>query len=78
MDEALLLYAKGEIARYVAARPGCADTVEGVHQWWISWPGAAAVAVTLAALQQLQCDGVVQGLRVGDRELWRRPRAGAA
>lgn len=75
MDDALLQFAKNEITRYVLARPASADTLEGIHQWWIQWPGAAeSMALTLAALEQLEGDGLMQSMRVANRDIWRRRR----
>lgn len=73
--EDLLRFVKDEIAHYVDARPESADTLEGIHQWWIQWPGAAeSMSVTLAALEQLERDGLMQGVRLGNRDIWRRRR----
>lgn len=73
--EHLLRFAKDAIARYVEVRPDSADTLEGIHHWWIQWPGAAEpMALTLAALQQLERDGLMQAIRVGNRDIWRRRR----
>ena len=78
MDD-LLRFAQNEISQYVDARPDSADTLEGIHQWWIQWPGTAeSMAVTLAALEQLERDGLMQGVRVGNRAIWRRRRPDVA
>jgi hypothetical protein len=78
MDD-LLRFARNEIAHYVDARPDSADTLEGIHQWWIQWPGnAESMAVTLAALEQLERDGLMQGVRVGNRAIWRKRRPDTA
>jgi hypothetical protein len=77
--EDLLRFAKDAIVHYVEARPESADTLEGIHHWWIQWPGAAeSMAVTLAALEQLERDGLMQGIRVGNRDIWRRRRPDTA
>jgi hypothetical protein len=41
MEEELILFAMGEIRNYLKARPDSADTLEGIHSWWIRWPDIA-------------------------------------
>jgi hypothetical protein len=68
-------FAINAIINHVNARPASADTVEGIHLGWIQWPGTPEpVAVTSAALEQLERDGFMQRVMVGNRELWRRHR----
>ncbi|MFB9992093.1 hypothetical protein ACFFLM_08990, partial [Deinococcus oregonensis] len=75
MDEDLIRFASNEIINHVNANPESADTVQGIHQWWIQWPNAAALpTVTRAALEQLELEGFLQRLVVGGREVWRRRR----
>lgn len=75
MDEKLILAAADEIRNYLAARPDSADTVEGIHQWWIRWPGfPEPIIVTQAALEMLQEAGIVECVQYGNRMLWRRAR----
>lgn len=75
MEEDLIRFASDEITNYVHARPESADTVEGIHLGWIQWPGTPEqVAVTLAALEQLEMDGFMHRVGVANRELWRRRR----
>jgi hypothetical protein len=75
MDETSTSAVLTAIRSYLAARPESADTLEGIHQWWINWPGLPeSMAVTAAALDQLEAAGVVERLQVGNRELWRRRR----
>lgn len=76
MDNDFLNFAKKQIAEYVSARPDSADTVEGIHQWWIKWPGTAeSMAITQAALEQLEQAGIMQRVRVHSREIWRLRRS---
>ena len=75
MDEKLLEFAVAAIHTHLQAHPASADTVEGVHQWWIRWPGLPeSIDVTIAALEQLEQSGFLERLRAGNREIWRRPR----
>ncbi|WP_035059809.1 hypothetical protein [Andreprevotia chitinilytica] len=63
------------IQRYLANRPDAADTLEGIHMWWVDWPRSPeCMSVTLAALEQLEADGFVERVRIAGNELWRRPR----
>ncbi|WP_222846709.1 hypothetical protein [Chitinolyticbacter meiyuanensis] len=72
MDDALIDYVAQAICRYLQQRPASADTLEGVHAWWIEWPDLPeAPAVTLAALERLEQQGVVERRHIGNRELWR-------
>lgn len=62
------------IVAFLAAHPQAADTVEGIHQFWISYPGevSLSVAVTLEALEQLEADGQLERVTLGQRTVWRR------
>ncbi|GAA5784792.1 hypothetical protein GCM10007860_17180 [Chitiniphilus shinanonensis] len=65
------------IRDYLRTRPDSADTVEGIHEWWIRWPGEPEpLAVTREALERLQAAGEVERRLIGKRELWRARRAG--
>ncbi|UQN05576.1 hypothetical protein [Deinococcus sp. QL22] len=75
MEEDLVRFASNEIINYVNAQPESADTVEDIHQWWIQWPGTPEpVAITLAALGQLERDGFMQMVPIANRNTWRRRR----
>ena len=66
-------FAVQAILAYLQQRPDAADTLEGIHHWWISWPGPEeSPAVTLAALEQLESRGMVTRVLLGQRSLWRR------
>lgn len=74
-DEQLIVYAAAEITAWLAARPNSADTVEGIHRWWVHWPGPVeAIAVTDAALHRLEAAALVEQVQIGSRLLWRRRR----
>jgi hypothetical protein len=76
MGADLVQFAVNAIEAYLEAHPDSADTVEGVHQWWIQWPDIAeSITVTAAALLQLQQAHRIDCRRIGNREIWRLPRA---
>lgn len=76
MDEQLVVFAENAIRVYLAERPDSADTVEGIHRWWILWPGLPeSPVVTQIALERLETAGEVEPVDVGNQVLWRRPRS---
>ena len=75
MDDKSLLATAIAIQNYLSSRPDAADTVEGIHQWWIQWPGIPEpIAVTMAALEHLETIGFLERLQTGNRQFWRRRR----
>lgn len=73
MDDQLTAFAENAIREYLRERPGSADTLEGVHRWWIRWPGMPeSPVVTEIALERLEASGEVERFRIGDRIVWRR------
>ncbi|TJZ75495.1 hypothetical protein [Chitiniphilus eburneus] len=77
MDELLIETAMKAIRDYLRTRPDAADTVEGIHEWWITWPGEAEpLTITRAALERLEAGGELERRRIGKRELWRARREG--
>jgi len=71
LDE--IVYAKESIRRYLETRPNSADTLEGIHQWWINWPSyPPRIEVTLVALEQLQLEGFVESIKIGNQLIWRK------
>ncbi|MFD0726567.1 hypothetical protein [Lysobacter brunescens] len=79
MDRGLIEFAKDAIRRFLERRPEAADTLEGIHHWWIDWPGhAESQVVTEVALEQLHAEGLIEPLRIGNNVLWRRRREDAA
>jgi len=63
------------IARYLAAYPVAADTVDGVQQWWLRPSGVEATRdVTEAALRLLEIEQRVECLSRAGREIWRARR----
>ncbi len=66
-------YAISAIRRFLNERPNSADTLEGIHRWWIRWPALEESSlITLQALEQLENLGEVHQLRLGTSILWRR------
>ncbi len=75
MDRHLVEFAEAAIRAFLAERPDSADTVDGIHRWWIRWPGPAeSQVVTGIALERLESMGEVERFRIGDSILWRRRR----
>ncbi len=76
MDEQLVEFAENAIRDYLVLRPESADTIEGVHRWWIRWPGLAeSPVVTQIALERLVASGEIESFRIGNQLVWRRPRS---
>ncbi len=76
MDEQLVVFAENAIRVYLGERPDSADTAEGIHRWWILWPGLPeSPVVTQIALERLESSGEMESFIVGYQMLWRRPRS---
>ena len=74
MDNKLISTAVEAIRAYLTARPSAADTVEGIHCYWIQWDDDPEMtAVTEAALLHLEKIGFVERTKAGNRDIWRRP-----
>lgn len=74
MDSQTVVVAAAILA-YVQRRPESADTVEGIHNWWIDWHGRIeSPQVTEQALEHLEKQQLMEKVSVGNRLLWRRPR----
>ena len=59
------------IARHLVARPGCADSVEGIQQWWLRSAGVeVSLDVVVEGLRTLEEEGVVECRRLGTQEIW--------
>ena len=73
MDTSELEFARTAILAYLHRRPDSADTVEGIHSYWISWPAAApALSITEAALQSLRHEGQMMSMDIHRQQIWRR------
>ncbi len=76
MQHEELLFARAAILAYLRERPHSADTLEGVHHFWIDWQAEPpSVQLTQAALEELQHAGEIQAFQVAGRVIWRRPPA---
>lgn len=63
------------ILRYLRVRPQAADTMDGIHQWWIDWgDGEQSPATTEQALQHLIARGELEHVDIGGRRIWRARR----
>lgn len=75
MNENLIQFAMQSIVLYLQQYPRSADTLEGVHQWWVQWPDIQeSILVTDEALHRLQNVQQIESHTLGDREIWRLPR----
>lgn len=75
MDDTLVAFAESAIRDHLVSRPDSADTLEGIHRWWIAWPETeASPMVTRSALERLLAVGEVETMTVGRNVLWRRAR----
>ncbi len=72
MNDKHIEYAINAIQSFLAARPDSADTIEGIHNWWIDWGELPeSIAITEQALQQLKEHGLMRSVVIGNREIWR-------
>ena len=72
MNDELIERVAAHIARYLERNPAAADTVEGVHAFWIGAQCAQeSLDVTQAALEYLLEQGAIMNVPVGNRMLWR-------
>jgi hypothetical protein len=79
MDEQLVDFAETAIREFLAVRQDSADTLEGIHRWWICWPDLAeSPVVTQIALERLESAGELERFKVGNSILWRRSRTPAS
>ncbi|WP_031388377.1 hypothetical protein [Desulfonatronum thiodismutans] len=75
LDEQTIQFAQDEITTFLSQRPESADTLEGIHRWWIRWPGLPeSPVITEMALERLENLGVVERLLVGNSVIWRARR----
>lgn len=76
MNEQDVRLAKQQIQAVLARSPEAADTVEGIHGWWLASPEPRPHwTATEEALQQLQREGVVESVTLEDgRVVWRAKR----
>ena len=72
MNDELIEHVAAHIARYLERNPAAADTVEGVHAFWIG--ALQSIDVTQAALEYLLEQGAIVNVPIGNRVLWRATR----
>jgi hypothetical protein len=73
MHEQEIRHAMRQIRHVLRGKPAAADTVQGIHAWWIEWsePGPHW-STTEQALERLQAEGVVECVTLEDgRKVWR-------
>jgi hypothetical protein len=64
-----------DILRYLRVRPQAADTMEGIHQWWVDWSKhEQSPETTELALNLLHARGEMEPVEIGDRRIWRACR----
>lgn len=77
--EARVQFAADAIMRYLQAHHESADTVEGIHEWWIEWPAESeSIFITYTALIDLESRGIIERRQMSHREIWRLARPQAA
>jgi len=61
MNEQLVVFAMLSIRSRLQSAPHSADTVSGIHSFWIEWTEPVpSQAITLEALQRLASTGLVE------------------
>lgn len=79
IDEHTVLFAEAAIREFIAQRPDSADTLEGIHRWWIRWPDLPeSPVITTIALERLEAAGMLERYLIGNSVLWRRARQTSA
>ena len=75
-NESDIQFATDAIRKYLAMRPDSADTIKGIHQWWINWPNNPPdnIQITQSALEILVESGEMESRKIGSRLIWRRRR----
>lgn len=75
MSDRIIQYAVDAIVSYLQSHPDSVDNIHGVHEWWIPWPGTPEpIIVTAKALEQLEQANLIERRRIGNTEIWQRPR----
>ncbi|MGE9744228.1 hypothetical protein [Bdellovibrio bacteriovorus] len=74
-SHSMLRFPMSEITQTLQRNPQAADTLEGVHMYWIRWEGQPeSIQITEVALQCLESQGVVERIKLVNHVLWRRAR----
>ncbi len=75
MEQSLVAFAEAAIRAHLARQPSAADTLAGIHRWWIDWQvQMESVELTAQALERLKAAGVVECMPVGHTLIWRAAR----
>lgn len=63
------------VMRYLGIRPQSADTLEGIHRWWVEWGDQEAPPMlTEKALHMLEASGQLESIQIAGRLIWRLAR----
>ncbi len=66
-NEAAVQAIAGDVQRYLALHPDAADSIEGIHRWWLSRELSRESAETVErALEMLIADGLLMRRRLPD------------
>lgn len=64
------------VSRHLEMYPSSADTLEGIHLWWIDSDSlGASLSDTYQALRLLEKQQLIEHFDLGGRELWRKIRS---
>jgi hypothetical protein len=60
------------IASFLGAHPACADSIEGIQQWWLRPLGITPpIDVISRALDLLEIEQTIESFHIGPRVIWR-------
>lgn len=66
----------GAIRRYLAGNPKAADTLDGIHRWWIDWGDEEeSREATERALARLVEQGVMESVEIANRRVFHARRS---
>jgi hypothetical protein len=75
MNHQVLNFAIRAIEFRLTESPNSADTVEGIHNYWINWSEPVPpLQVTQQALEVLEQEKFVELVMVGEKAVWRKAR----
>ncbi len=73
MNNQTLNFALRAIQSRLTQSPNSADTVQGIHNYWIDWSEPVPpVLVTQQALEVLEKNALVEQILAGERVIWRK------
>ena len=76
MDDKQIERVARQLRAYLTERPRSADTLEGIHHFWLVAEATgtqAPIAATLEALCRLESEGFLERRAIGKTWVWRRP-----